>query len=273
MYLNARTAVLPFFVIIALFLPVTAHADKVDRLIKQLTSDKSYKVRLSAALALTNLEDPRAIPAFITALEDSDETVSGVAAKALAKLITAETEMDLRKSAITKLKRLYKKSAEGSLPYKEAEAAIATLEGLGEGGTTAPTGGIYVNVGDMSAKAGNADAMRELMRKTVEKTFKKKAQGMTVDLGKSKTEGFHVDGTLAELKSETKGSQVLVSCKISMLIATYPKKSMFGFLNGGAKVQASNSPKDIEYAEKDCVTAVVEDLVTKQIIPTIEKRR
>ena len=81
-----------------------------------------------------------------------------------------------------------------------------------------------------------------------------------------------VDGTLTDVGVKEKGNSAVISCKISMLIATYPEKSMFGFLNGGASVQASSSPDDVELAKQDCVVAVVEDLVTKKIIPTIQTR-
>jgi hypothetical protein len=57
-----------------------------------------------------------------------------------------------------------------------------------------------------------------------------------------------------------------------MLLAEFPSKSVFGFLNGGAKVQASSSPSDIALAREDCVAAVVEDLIAKKIIPTIKTK-
>jgi hypothetical protein len=57
-----------------------------------------------------------------------------------------------------------------------------------------------------------------------------------------------------------------------MLIASYPDKSMFGFLNGGAQVTASASPRDEAMASEDCITAVVEDLITKKIVPTIRSK-
>jgi hypothetical protein len=57
-----------------------------------------------------------------------------------------------------------------------------------------------------------------------------------------------------------------------MLIASFPDKSMFGFLNGGATVQASADPSDVAEAKNDCVDAVVEDLVTKKVVPTIKTK-
>ena len=77
--------------------------------------------------------------------------------------------------------------------------------------------------------------------------------------------GFYVDGNVTEVKS----SGGMVSCKISMLIASYPDKSMFGFLNGGAAVEGGTNP---EVDKADCVAAVVEDMVIKKIIPAIKTK-
>ena len=57
-----------------------ARADNVDELIQQLRNDDSDKVRLSAALNLTKLGNPRAILPLARALvEDSDANVRGTA--------------------------------------------------------------------------------------------------------------------------------------------------------------------------------------------------
>ena len=74
------------------------------------------------------------------------------------------------------------------------------------------------------------------------------------------------------MTTKEKGSSTIVSCKVSMLIATFPDKSMFGFLNGSASVQASADPSDVAEAKNDCVDAVVEDLVTKKVVPAIKTK-
>jgi hypothetical protein len=81
-------------------------------------------------------------------------------------------------------------------------------------------------------------------------------------------QGFYVDGTLNELKV----SNGTVSCKISMLLASFPDKSVFGLLSGGAKVQGGTSARDIALSQDDCVAAVVEDLIAKKIVPTIKTK-
>jgi len=55
-----------------------------------------------------------------------------------------------------------------------------------------------------------------------------------------------------------------------MARASLPQKSGFGFLVGAAGVTASTDATDIRLAGEDCVSAVIEDLVAKKIIPTIK---
>ena len=133
----------------------------------------------------------------------------------------------------------------------------------------------------MSSKTGNATAdpkLRTLMNKVAIKTMGRAPHMPTTwpgglptkaQLASKKVDGFYVDGTLNEVKVTTSGSTSTVSCKVSMLLASFPDKSVFGFLNGGAKVQGSSSQRDIDLGMEDCVSAVMEDLIAKKIIPTI----
>ena len=120
------------------------------------------------------------------------------------------------------------------------------------------------------------------MVKVTEKTLGKTAPSMSLTwpgglptksaLAGKGTSGFYVDGTLNTLDIKTSGSGATISCKVSMLLADFPDKSVFGFLNGGASVTASTSAKDQELAAEDCVTAVIENLIANKIIPTIKSK-
>lgn len=273
-----RNLVISIFTLIILQ-PHVAHADKVDRLISQLRSSGDYKIRISAAANLGKLGDQRAVSPLIAALKDKEKSVRGVAATSLGKIVDGETPGKLQKQALRALRRAAGKDPD-SLVRKQAKRALKSIESASSGGGG---GGIYINVGSMTDKASKSSAMRTLMRKTVAKAVSKNGSSMFTEwpggktpsarqLKAKKTPAFHVDGTLVSMSTKSKGSTTLVSCKISMLIATYPKKSMFGFLDGGAKVQAGSSAKEVQYAQEDCVAAVVEDLVTRKIIPTIKTR-
>ena len=259
----------------------TAHADRVDTLIKRMLDSSDYKQRLSAALNLQKTGDARAIPAFIRALDDDDKTVRGVAAASLGKLVDSGTARAVRERALARLKQAAADD-DNAFVRKQAQKAYDAIKNLGAGGRVAGAG-IYVSVGAMSDSTSSSKKMTTMMRRVTLETFRKKAPKMATAwpggkppskkaLRKAGAVGYYVDGTLTELSVRDKGSSSLVGCKVSMLIASYPEKSMFGFLKGSAKVQAGSSDKDIGYAKQDCVAAVVEDLVRRKIIPTIEQR-
>jgi HEAT repeats len=263
----------------------SARADNVDTLINQLANGSDYKTRLSAAISLAKLNDQRSVQAFIDALADDDKNVRGAAAIGLSKVVTSQTKPALIKKAIKALETASTDDA-STFVQKQAQKALETLRGLsggGEAGTANANASVYVNIGDMSAKTADAEKMRNLMRSTTLKTFGKIAKTMTTtwpgggvptkkQLDAKGVGGYHVDGTLLELTEKVKGDSTIVSCKVSMYIAAFPEKSVFGFLNGGASVQASTEPSDVALAHGDCVTAVVEDLVQHKIVPTIQTR-
>jgi HEAT repeats len=287
-----RTAALRAATIAALLAVVSrgtpAHADNIDELIRQLDTDDSDKVRLSAALNLAKLGDQRAIPSLTTAIKnDGDKNVRGAAAVGLGQLVTDKTKPKVKSDAIAALKRA---SENDDSDFVRGQADKA-LKAIGVTGTTqiqTPTpggGGIYVNIGPMSSKTGDAtvDArLKTLMLKIATRTMSKVASTMAITwpggaptkamLDARGTAGFYIDGTVNELKVKETGSSTTVSCKINMLLASYPDKSIFGLLNGGASVQASGSTTDIALAREDCVSAVVEDLIAKKIVPTINTK-
>jgi len=280
-----RVVVITIFVVLG-WRP--AFADNVDALVQQLGNDDSDKVRLSAALNLTKLGTERAIlPMAKALLADGDKNVRSACAVGLSKIVTAKTSSSLRNIAVANLK---KAAAEDESDFVKAQAqkALTTITG-GSGPTVTPPpgggGGIYVNIGPMSSKTGSGDdpKLRDLMRKTASKTMGKVAGDMAItwpggdpkkaDLDKKGVAGFYVDGTLNELAVKQAGaSSATVSCKISMLLASFPDKSVFGFLNGGASVQSSGRTTDLALAREDCASAVVEDLIAKKIVPTIKAK-
>lgn len=275
-------AVAPVVVVaLALLHAAPAHADNVASLIDQLKHDDSDKVRLSAALNLAKLGDAKAIlPLAGAVLEanESDKNVRAACAVGLATLVTGSTKPAIKNLVIANLKSA---AANDSSDFVKQQAgkALSTItggsssSGTTSSGTTTSGGGkgIFVKVGPMSSKTGaNDKKLQGLMVTTTTKTLRKVATHM--DLGESMPtgfSGFYVDGTLNTLSVKVSGQNSTITCKVSMLLADFPNKSVFGFLNGGASVSASASASDQEMAGQDCVTAVVEDLITKKIVPTI----
>lgn len=266
--------------------PRLAFADNLDSLVRELDAD-SERVRLSAVLNLTKLGDVRAIDPLVKVLaNDSDKKVRSAAAVGLGSLGATASKAQ-RQKAVAALQKA-STSDESVFVKAKAEDSLKKLGSSGGGTGPTPSGGssIYVNIGPMSSKTGNATAdakYRALIVKTSASTLTRAAPKMEQKWSgsvPSSVQGFaakgysafFVDGTLNELKVQTSGSSASVSCKISMLLASFPDKAIFGMLSGGAKVQGSSSPKDIELAGEDCVTAVVEDLIAKKIVPTINSK-
>lgn len=263
-----------------------AHADNVDTLVKQL-SDSSQKVRLAAALNLAKSGDERAIYPLAKAVTgDDDKDVRAAAAVGLGKIIPNFPKNNRKGIALANLKSA---SSNDSSSFVKEQAKKA-LDAINGGGSTAPTtsgggaGGIYVNIGPMSAKTTSSknDKLRALMVKTAQKTMGKVASSMSLTwpsgtptksaLSAKGVAGFYVDGTLNTLDIKTSGGGATISCKVSMLLADFPDKSVFGFLNGGASVTASSSQSDQDLAAEDCVTAVIENLIANKIVPTIKSK-
>jgi hypothetical protein len=264
-----RVAVLALFVLA--LAPAIAHADNVTDLIKQLRGGSDYKVRLSAAIGLGNQKDSRAITPLVTALEkDGDKNVRAAAAASLGKIINAKTKETTRTTVVAALDKAAQKDS-SSLVKSQAQKAAAAIKALSATTTQAIASGTYVDIGPMGSKVPDTQKLKDLMRKTAMNWIPKTSKDLVTTGTPAKgAVSFHVDGTLTELTQKEKGATTLVSCKINMLIATYPEKSMFGFLNGGATVQSSSKASDVEFAKEDCVAAVVEDLVVKKIVPTIK---
>lgn len=269
--------------ITVLLFVVPARADNVDQLIGQLEDD-SDKIRLSATLNLTKLGDQRAIRGLAKRLSnDSSRSVRSTAASGLGSLVNAKTKPDDKKVAVAALQNAKNNDPDDAVKA-QAERALDAI-GVTNVSTPSGGGGIYVNVGAMNNDPKNPNPNPKhipLMAKTASKTMAKVAPAMAqtwpgglpsqAQLAAKGVSGFFIDGTLNEVVIATAGNSSKVTCKISMYIANFPQKTAFGFLNGKATVQASSSPSDIALAGEDCVTAVVEDLITNKIVPTIKAK-
>jgi hypothetical protein len=253
--------------------PAPAHADTISDLINQAKKGDE-KIRLSAVLGLQKQTDQRVVQPLIDALKDSDRNVRAAAAIGLGKVVTAATKPAVQKAAIAALDAAAK-ADKSDIVRTRAKDASKVIAALASGGSTSragslPAGSVYVDIGPMTATDAK---LKEAMRSTTQVSLGKSAKSWATAWPGGKTPttaqlkgitAFHVDGTVVDVKV----SGDVVSCKISMLIATYPDKSMFGFLKGGASVQGGTTDRD----KADCVSAVVEDMVMKKIVPAIQAK-
>ncbi|HEY1557534.1 MAG TPA: HEAT repeat domain-containing protein [Kofleriaceae bacterium] len=277
-------------VALAMLLSRPARADNVGELIDSLKNSDSEKVRLAAAINLGKLGDEKAIlPMAKALLNDGDKGVRAACAVGLGTLVTSRTKPVLKNLVIANLKSSaanddseFVKTQAAKTVEKLTGQSAGTGTGTGTGTATGGgAGGVYVNIGPMSSKTGNANdpKLRALMVKVASQTMASRAAAMRTAwpgglpnkavLAQKGVAGFYVDGTLNELKVKTSGSSATISCKVSMLLADFPDKSVFGLLNGGASVTAGASQSDQDLAGQDCVQAVIENLIGNKIIPTI----
>jgi hypothetical protein len=81
--------------------------------------------------------------------------------------------------------------------------------------------------------------------------------------------GFHFDATLTEIAFGTYQGQPSVACKVTGLLATHPKKEVFGFnVTGNATIAGGTTDRDVE----DCIKAAMAAAVTKSVIPALKQR-
>ena len=257
-----------------------AHADRVDDLSNKLRRDGDYKVRLSAALSLGKIADPRAVPALVAGAQDSNKSVRAVSVAALAGAVTDRVSRSDRDAVALALKRAT--SDPDQLVRTQATKSLAVLRTLLEPPPKKTF--TYVEVGPMSdgTKKGGAPLLAA-MRKAVKGEIDRKPELKSAwPSGKSPTasdlsgagvkNAFYVDGTLVSLDVKKSGGSADVSCNMSLIVASFPEKSMFGFVKGGAAIQTGSSTKDIEEAKIDCATAVLEELTASKVVPTIVSR-
>jgi hypothetical protein len=111
-----------------------------------------------------------------------------------------------------------------------------------------------------------ASSLPKVMLKVAETAIDKSRKLSSTPTDK-KAGGFYLDGTLTSLQKSTKGAETMLSAEISLQLADWPKKSMFGFASASAKMPAGNPNKlddDVEYLVKDLVKSVMSDKVIKE---------
>jgi hypothetical protein len=227
-------------VAVVLIRPAVADYDRVPGLIETLTTDPSYKVRVSSALVLGKLRDRRAIPALKKVLaSDGHYAVRATAAQSLGAIGDA--------SAIPALEKATGDSHD--FVRTRAQAALNQLRGAAGKPKAEPVSAVtpkgkeryYVGIGGIADKSKRAGPdlikrMREFVTRELERT-----PGVTTRLdptGRSKKlRGFTLDGMITEIKKSQSREYVEISCEVSYVIGVYPSRSIVMMTSGGATIQ------------------------------------
>ncbi len=270
-----------------------ARADTIETTIRQM-ADSSYKVRLSAVLALSKSHDPRAVIALADALlKDDDSTIRRVAALALGKMIDVRTADDARDLGFEAIDTAAIKDTDLKVRATAARAQ-QDLSGLRkkrreprlDGRTDKP--GVFVNIDSATdqSKVAPSDAGERLARvvkKSVERTgYATSWPGglpTQTELASSHARAFIVASPVKRIDISKVSRQTQILCKVEIRIAPWSgvdggekwEANKAASASGSAKATTGSSDREIAGGVRDCLEAVAEDVTTRQIVPFLKR--
>jgi HEAT repeats len=214
--------------------PVRA-APHIEDVEDALAHDRSYKVRVEAALVLGRLRQTRSIPALIGALRDPNPAVRASAARSLghigspiARDAVAKVLVDpvplVRRMAKEAMKQLGGEAAIPDAPVPPTLPAIRPRPGTKLSFEIKP-------MGDQTKRAG--PALKSHMRDFIVDQLRPFG-----DVSPHENEGtYAVDGVIKDLSTATHGSDVEVNCAVQLVLSRQPGGGVFLLTSGEATVQ------------------------------------
>ena len=271
---------------------VSARADTIDQNVRELANhDKSYKVRLAAALALSKSKDARAVLALADALDkDDDPTVRRVSAIALEKTIDRSTPDDALTLAIDALEKAVKTDGDTKVrdTAKKALRAVSIFKkGKTQEVVSSPGSAVFVNIDpaiDQSQKAPSdgTERVTKVVKKSVEKTgYATSWPGglpSNSELVTAKTRGYIVASTVKKVDIQRSGHQTQIACTVAIRVAPWAGKdggekweaNKAASASGSAKAMTGNSEREVAGGVRDCLEAVSEDVTSRQVVPFLK---
>jgi HEAT repeats len=246
-------AVLALAVALLVMASGSARADRVHDLSRALVHGKRVQTRISAAISLGRLRDPRAVGSLVRALRDRSSKVRAHAAAALGELGRADALPALRRArrdrsptvrlrALAAMKRIRQvRIARAASPTAMPALAASPVYGIAADRDAARR--VHVMLKSASDKANGAVAsahhaldreMRSLMADQLEQT-----PGVTVvpaGTGDRPIDPYAIDLTVVKLERVERTATVDVECEIRVAIST-PRGKMLSLLTGGAVAQ------------------------------------
>lgn len=272
--------------------PTPARADAVSDSATELSTAKAYKVRLSAALALSKSTDDRAAEALTRALrEDAEAAVRRVAALALKTVVTTKTAPPVRAAALEALA----KAGAGDADKKVRAAAQATTKAL-EALLAFKAPRVFVNVyaptdrtkqapGPVVAELARA-VKGEVTRGSKEFAIEwpQPALPTGAELARHGTRAFVVAAAVDKLAFSKAAGRAEIHCTIEIRVAPWGGSdgherwvaNQMGTATASGKISTGASNPAISAGMVDCVAAVAESLTSKEIVPFLKaqtKRR
>ena len=214
-----------------------AHADRVDRLVRILRTDRSFKVRLQAAIGLGKLKAKRAVAPLTQMLRDRSDAMRGVAAAALGQ-IGDRTALSALRVALRKERKAFAK--------KQIRQAIEALR------ASAKKPRFFIGLGKITNNANLGDrSIADALGRALTRHFSRlpgvvtrwrgSAHPSARLLRRAGIRGFVLDAAVLQLSKQPRGGNVELSCAIRVSLATYPGNSMKAFYSGGAAMMVGRS--------------------------------
>ncbi len=213
-----------------------ADEDQVARLVRTLAGDASEKARISAAVALGRLREPRTLYPFMHALADRSPVVRGLAASALGHLgdpaavgalesARGDPDPGVRARAQDALLQLRPP------PRMPAPERVPTRVSMAP--REAPRrGNLHVVVKPMAVRARAGKHLGGRMRDLVVQQLGEQP-GVTVDDADGE---LIVDGTITRLVHEDRGPWVETTCEVKLTVSS-AAGNLLSIVSGGATVQ------------------------------------
>ncbi len=244
---------------------------------KQLQSHPHPKVRISAVVSLTKMRKAVATRQILIAVKDVDPRVRSAACAGLAVFPYRKKNKRLKATVETQLAILEKNDSS----RRVRKAAKDALSRLHRSRKFVPRKGkVYLRVGAMAAKSTKDKLLVATMKSVVEETSKENTKVVVdwpqdVSVRSIAAQGsviYYIDGSIVSVTSSTLGGTGYVDCTISMYLASYPQKKMFGFMESSATVETGTSAAEMKEAADSCVTATATDVVQRKAIPVLIRK-
>jgi hypothetical protein len=220
--------------LLALVAEARGRAPRIDDVEQSVLHDPSYRVRVSAALVLGQLRQPRSVPVLVRALEDAHPAVRATAAQSLGRIGDRAARDPLARAARdgSAMVRRMAEEALQALPASPSVAAPPPPPVRGHAGNPLRPAFDVKPMGDHSHHAGAA--LRAQMRALV--TAELRPFG---DIGGSAdaTRGFVIDGVIKDLSFAMRPDLVQVTCAVQLVVSTQPTGGIFLLTSGEAVVQ------------------------------------
>jgi len=214
-----------------------AHATpRIEEVEEALAHDRSYKVRVDAALVLGRLRQTRSIPVLIGALRDPNPAVRASATQSLGQ-IGSPIARDAVANELADPAPLVRHMAKEAMKLLGGDADADTPPATAPGSPAIrPRAGKKLSfevkaMGDQSQHAG--EALRSHMR-----DFMLAQLRPFGDVTPAEHEGMYaVDGVIKTLSTDTRNGDVEVSCAVQLVLSRQPGGGVFLLTSGEATVQ------------------------------------